>query len=151
MVYPPVSLLGLPKELRVNIYEHLFTLESSPENCPKQIAAGRCPLIFCAASKLLRTGNSSYRADDDDYKQWQMFTAFLRTCRLIKHEATKILYERISFSIQIVPYEGDNSPSRILEKCRECESLRQIKNVDINSRTFIEEKWNYHFRIADVY
>jgi hypothetical protein len=151
MAYPKLSLLGLPEELRVNIYEHLFTLESSPENYPKQIAAGRCPLIFCATTNLLSTGNSSYRADDEDYNQWQMAAAFLRTCRLIRDDATKTLYKRLSFSIQIVPYEGSNSSSRVLGKCRDCEFLRRIKDVDINSNLFVKESWNHRFQIANVY
>ena len=32
MAYDRLSLLGLPKELIVNICEHLFTLESSPNH-----------------------------------------------------------------------------------------------------------------------
>ncbi|KAK3056055.1 hypothetical protein LTR09_003291 [Extremus antarcticus] len=81
---PPVwhLLETLPAELRIQIYEYIFAEPSHTS------------LLICSDSKIEIISSAKAHA------------AMLKTCRLIHHEAAPILYDTVTFRVQIYPVEG---------------------------------------------
>lgn len=104
MTSPPTpTLLGLPPELRTQIYEHLFTVKltvTAEKYCGPHCfpGAGYAQYIYCPTSNpdaLWITGSES------DLATCKTFLHLLRACKVVYNEALPIFYQRVPLVLNL--------------------------------------------------
>ena len=133
------DLLDIPSELRVSIYEKVCNVRPSlpryPNYRPKhpkdldQYTAGPCYLLL--EYDFTRTTSYETKQAARILSPYWQFSAVLCTCKLIKEEATDILYEQTLFRIDIRRF---SVPS--LEKC--LRAVRSLEYTHLMKRSHLE-------------
>lgn len=128
MDHTKASFLGIPAELRLEIYRHYFTLRSRSGRGPQDAAAGHRYLSFCGSNNVLYA-KRGYPPGEEDFKEQQQFVNLLHTCQIVKREATEVFYKQLTFSIEIVYLAPDSHHHTAMGDFGDLSFMKRIENV----------------------
>lgn len=108
------SLLSLPLELRLRIYDYLY-FEQEPYRCTFTLLDSHEISTFCVPA-FGHSGTASH----------------LRTCKQTCHEASSLFYSNMPFTLAIFGREQPLLPTMVhYSSIEECPTFRKIRNLTI--------------------
>ncbi|KAK5684503.1 hypothetical protein LTS10_004373 [Elasticomyces elasticus] len=114
-------LLELPPELRLEIYDYLFT-----EKYEVLLTIDR----DCEMQAHLMNPESGSAVPK---KEVRKLSALLKTCKTLATEVTPVLFQNLYFRIHLSPGMGSNlSPQKKLRKLHRCQFAKHIRMISIS-------------------
>lgn len=139
MSYPENTLLGLPTELRLEIYKHTFTSRLWCSENERPIG-NRCHLTYDPATNMLFADDTEPGPVEIRFSELATGTKILRTCTIIRDELTDTLFAQLVFSIRIKAHDEKDDRNRIVARADKCGLMKQIRKVDVFALLFDENR-----------